>query len=345
MTIPAAMEFAEIVASQEILPVRTPREKVAILLLALGDPLGAKLLQSFGSVDVKSIMSSASSLGSIDRDDLETLVDDFAAQFAKTLGINTGFENVKGLVEQAFTPEQLNSMMGESPYTPHEPVWGKFLGGSENLLVPYFLDEHPQTVAYVLSNLDPDTAARCLAMLPREIRDTTAKRLLKLQPVAERPSRLIQDCLQEDLLSNSNSGLEEEGRVRLSTIMNKLDREQSAAIMDNLEQTRPDDAKILRGMIFSFEDIGKLTQAARLTLFDKVQTEQVIPALQGMAPEIKEAVLSAMGARARRMVEAELVNGTDQISKEGQVARRVIAALALAMAARGEIVLPTSGSA
>jgi flagellar motor switch protein FliG len=326
-------------------PARSGREKVAILLLALGKPLATKLLQSFDSQDVKAIMSSAQSLGKVDKDDLEQLVDEFAAQFAKTLGLSTDFRQVKSLVEQAFAPDQLNTMLGDVPLAPGEPIWRKFSGGSENVLVPYLLDEHPQTVTYVLTNLDAELAARCLAMLPRDLRDSVARRMLKLQAVPEKTSDVLQACMQQDLLSRSDAGAEDAGRSRVASIMNKLDRDQSEAILESLMAARPEEAKKLRGMIFSFEDLGKLSQPHRLSLFDKVATEQVIPALRGMDAAFKEMVLSAMGARARRMVEAELQGDTGQVTKETQAARRAIADLAISMAARGDIALPSGEEA
>lgn len=319
---------------------RPGREKVAIVLLALGNDLGPKMLQKFKSAEIKHIMDSASELGTVDKDDLDLLVDEFAAQFAKSLGLSTGFDEVRGLVEQAFSPSELDSMFGTSIRKPGEPVWNKFAVGSENALVPYLLDEHPQTIAYVISKLDPDLSARCLSMLPGDLRDSTAMRLLKIQPVSEDISKIIDSCIERDLLSRSDAGLEEEGRRRLASLLNKLDREQSNAIFDSISSTRPDEAKHLRSMIFSFEDIGKLSQAARAVLFDKLQTEQVIAALRGMSAAIKEVALSSLGARARRMVEAELANDTGQLTKEGAAARRAVADTILAMAGRGELVLP-----
>ena len=321
-------------------PHRNAQEKVAILLLSLGNPLGPKLLQNLSAGDVKAVMESASTLGTIDRDDLESLVDDFAAQFAKALGIDTGLQTVRNLVEQAFSADQLASMLGSSPLAVVEPVWGKFQGGSENLLAPYLLDEHPQTAAFILSNLDPDVAARCLATLPREMREAAAKRLLDLRPVTDRASRLLQDCLQEDLLVKAEQGGDQQGVIRLATLMNRLDREQQAAMLEAIAASRPDAARELRGLVFSFEDIERLLQPARLTLFDKVPTEQVIPALRGMPAGFKEAVLSALSARSKRMVEAELQNDNGQVAKEGLAARRTIADLALQLAQRGEIALP-----
>ncbi|MFT3988578.1 FliG C-terminal domain-containing protein [Aestuariivirga sp.] len=320
---------------------RAAPERVAILLLALGNPLGTKLMQSFEPTDVKKIMESAASLGPIERGDLEGLVDDFAAQFARTLGLETGFEHVRSLVEQAFTPDQIDTMLGPARITPEDPVWRAFGEGSENALTPYLLDEHPQTIAYILCQLDPDLAARVLALLPRDARDGTARRLLKIQPVQPDVSAIVQQALREDLLNRSDAGLEDEGRRRVASLMNKLDREQAAAIVESLAATRPEEAKRLRGMIFSFDDLDRLTQSARLSLFDKIDTGQVVQALRGASLTLKESVLSALGARARRMVEAELANDTGAVTPDVHKARRAIAEAALAMAQRGEINLPS----
>jgi flagellar motor switch protein FliG len=324
---------------------RSVEEKVAILLLALGEPLGAKLLQNLDPADVRRIMDCAGSLEAIGRDDLERLIDEFSGHFAKSLGLNLDFQQVRNLAETAFPEGELERLLGQPRIVPREPVWSSFNAGSENMLVPYLLDEHPQTVAFVVSSLRSELAATCLAMLPRELRDSVTRRLLKLQPVREAASQILQDALQEDLLAKADSGQEEEGRKRLAALMNKMDRSQSTAILDSLMKSRPDEARELRKLIFAFEDIEQLSQPARLALFDKVQTERVIAALRGMPAEFKEAVLSSMGARARRMVEAELQGDTGQVTRDVIAARREIADLAIAMAARGELALPAAHEA
>ncbi len=321
---------------------RSGQEKVAILLLALGEQLGSKLLQKFDAGDVKSIMASASAIGPVDKNDLELLVDDFAAHFGKALGLGTDFESMRSLVAQAFSPSELNTMLGGPAVIAAEPVWTKFAMGAENTLVPYLLDEHPQTVAFVLSKLDSTFAARCLSILPGDFRITVARRLLRLQPVSEQVVAIVENRLRLDLLSRSDAGLETEGRSRLAEMLNKLDRDQSAAILDGVAAWRPEEALKLKKMVFSFEDLEQLSQGARLTLFDKLQTEQVILALRGVPAGLKEVSLAALGARARRMVEAELANDAGQKTKEGDAARNAIAATVLALAARGELELPSA---
>ena len=322
---------------------RSGREKVAILLLALGDKLGTQLLQKFDGREIKSIMGSASGLGRVEKEDLEYLVDDFAAHFAKAIGLGTDFGAVKSLVEQAFSPAELSKMLGSQIMQSGEPAWNKFQMGTENMIVPYLLDEHPQTIAFVLSKLDADLAARCLSILPGDFRITVARRLLKIQSAHPKIEAIVEAALQSDLLSKGDAGLEVQGRGRLAAMLNKLEREQSDEILAGVAAWKPDEAAKLKQMIFSFEDIGNLSQASRLAIFDKLQTEQVIAALTGMPAALKEIVLSSLGARARRMVEAELAGDKGARTKAGDAARGAIATMVLGMAQRGEIELPSGG--
>jgi flagellar motor switch protein FliG len=315
---------------------------VAILLLALGDKLGPQILQKFDSADVKAIMETATSISRVEKQDLDLLVDDFAAQFAKALGLGTDFEAVKSLVERAFSPGELSKMLGNQIMQAGEPVWRKFEAGMENALVPYLLDEHPQTIAFVLSRLDADLAARCLSILPGDFRITVARRLLKVQFVHDEILTMVEKALENDLLSKGDAGLEAEGRGRLAAMLNKLERDKSGEILAGVAAWKPEEAAKLKRMIFSFEDIGSLSQASRLALFDKLQSDQVVLALKGMDAAVKEVALSSLGARARRMVEAELASDKGVRTKEGDAARTAIVTRVLEMAQRGELELPSA---
>jgi flagellar motor switch protein FliG len=321
-------------------PDRPGPEKVAIVLLSLGNALGADLLQKFDASDVRDIVGSAEALGTLDKDDLELLVDDFAAQFGRALGIGTDFESMRRLAEQAFSPEKITSLL-EPPASPaHVPVWRRFDETNEDALLSYLLDQHPQTVTVILSKLETGFAARCLSRLPGDFRLTVAHRLLKLRPADHRALAAVESCLERDLLAKASASTDAEGRVRLAGLLNRLDRSLAADILESVAASSPREAGELRRMIFSFEDLPALSQASRLALFDKLHTEQIISALRGADPTLREAALSALGARARRMVESELGSDSLKPTKETERVRMEIAALALEMATRGEIELP-----
>ena len=92
-------------------------------------------------------------------------------------------------------------------------------------------------------------------------------------------------------------------------------------------------------MLFTFDDIVKLTAKARMLIFDQVPTDRTVMALKGSDVAFRELILSSLAGRTRRLVEHELSSGIPANQKEILEARRTITDLALDMAGRGEIEL------
>ncbi len=312
--------------------------KAAIILLAMGGSLGSQLMKGFESEDIKSFAATAASVTDVDPEFLNELVEEFSYEMSKPELLQGGDQKTRAFLTEALPAEQVNKILGKEEVV-FTPVWQKFTAGSENTLVPYLLDEHPQTIAFILTKLDLDLSARIVSLLPRDMRDSVTRRLLKMQTVESEPSKVVQNCLQADLLMQADTGLEKEGRTRMATLLNKMDKEQVDLILDGLKAVRPAEAAAIRRLLFSFDDILKLDQKYRLILFDKVQTEQVMLALRGADAALKETILSSLGARARRMIEAELTGGETEVTKEVAAARQSIAEMALKLAASGEIVI------
>ena len=134
----------------------------------------------------------------------------------------------------------------------------------------------------------------------------------------------------------------DEARARIAEIINGLEPADAEDVMKALETARPQDAKAVRSMLFSFIDLPRLSQRARALLFDKLSTDLVVMALRGTDAEFREAALSAMAARSRRLVESELADALDTPPAEIAKARKEMVKIVLAMAQNGELELPSN---
>jgi len=322
---------------------RTQAEKVAILLASLDNTIAVDLLKRFAPADVRQIVESSGHLGSLNSGDVEPLIDEFTTEFVEALGISAGSTEIISLLEAAFPAKELAAIMGKDQPEEGESVWVKFKTGLETTLVPYLLDEGEQTTAVVLSRLPPDLSARCIALLPRGISKNVVSRMLSLNDVAAVAIKALEATLAEDFFTVA-AGKDKSSKIdKMAAVVNKLDRQQSSDLLEDLAKTNPEEMKTLRKMIFMFEDIEKLEQKFRTRLFDRVPTELVIPALFSAEAGLKEGILSSLGARARRMVESELQGDTSQPRKDTVTARRKIADLAVQMIRSGDIEIPESG--
>ena len=109
--------------------------------------------------------------------------------------------------------------------------------------------------------------------------------------------------------------------------------------MRALEQASPKDAAIVKGMLFSFNDLPRLSERARALLFDRASIDIVVMALRGTDAEFRDTVLSSMPSRGRRLVEGELSSGANAPPRDITKARKAIADIVLGMASRNEIEL------
>ena len=114
---------------------------------------------------------------------------------------------------------------------------------------------------------------------------------------------------------------------RLAEIMNKLERQQMNDILDSLMQHRPKEARRVKKLLFTFEDIAQMTAANRGKLVDQIPTERTMLALRGADPTLQDIILSCLSGRSRRMIEQELSSGAPVPQKEIMAARRAIADL------------------
>ncbi|MBL8791308.1 MAG: flagellar motor switch protein FliG [Rhizobiales bacterium] len=325
---------------------RSSTEKVAILLASLDNSLAIELLKKLGAEDAKHILESSANLGPLTSGDVVPLVDEFANEFADALGISASRQQLMALLEAAFTSEEIASFLGRPTEKPSTFSWSRFTMGMESTLVPYLLDEHPQTAAYILSRLSADLAARCIELLPAALRASVTARLLRIEDVKKPVLDVLERVLQEDLFGERAAAAGGNDRLeRLANIINRLDRAQADAIITDIIKINPEDGAALRKLIFMFEDIPLLEQQHRAKLLDRVSTDLIIAALFGAEAELREAILSSLSARTRRMVESELPQGESQPRKDTVECRRKIAEAAIQAAKNGDITLPDTSAA
>ncbi len=320
-------------------------EKAAVLLLAMGKPVAGRLLKHFDPLELRKITLSAAELGAVQTPVLEALVEEFCAHFSNGVDLLGNAGEAEQLLTNAFPPEQVADILSDVLGSSQSSMWEKLVEIPEDVFAAYLLKEHPQTAAFILSKVNTNFAARITSQLPRDVRNQVMRRMLALEPVDEAALRSVEGILQQDLLASAARLSSASPHSRLAEIINKLDPDQMEDVVQSLAATRPKEAEALRRMLFSFDDMLKLSAKARAIVFDKIPTERVVRARRGTAAACRDAVLSSLTSRARRLVESELDSGGDVPPREVAKARRMIADLVLEMAQRNEIELAPAAEA
>jgi len=312
-------------------------EKAAALLLAMGKPLAARLLKHFDQLELRQITRAAAHLGAISTTLLESLIEEFTDSFSEGADLLGNAGEAEQLLNGALPPEQVADILSEVLGSSNSSLWERLANAPEAAFVAHLEKEHPQTAAFILSKVNSAYAAKVIGLFPRETRNDLLRRMIAPEPTSEEVLRIVESALQEDLLNNNAHASGAESRARIADIVNKLEPAEVEDVIQSISAVQPKEAAALKKMLFTFDDLLRLSARARAILFDAVPIDTVVLALRGTETVFRDEVLSSMASRARRLVESELSNSAAPPQREVAKARRAIADLVLKMAQRGEI--------
>jgi flagellar motor switch protein FliG len=326
----------------------TRPQKAAAILVAMGKPAAGRLLKFFKQDELKALIDGARMLRTIPQGELERIVGEFEAEFAEGAGLLDSADTMDTILNESFTPEEMKAILGQDQPKPIEskappPVWPSVEKLEAERVGAFLANEHPQTIALVLSNMSPQPAANALMTLAKPLRGEVVKRMLAMNNVPEQAKRIVEAQIRTRMLAENTTKDTTAGQIRVAGVLNELDKEDLEAVISEMQAAGTSDLEAIRARLFNFAHIVQLSQKSRVALFDGLSTDLVTLALRGCEPALAEAILSALGPRSRRMIESELASEAGNIPfAEIARARKNIASTAIRLASEGAVQLPGS---
>jgi len=319
-------------------------QRAAALLLAMERNTAQALLRHFSPDELREVTIAAARLGEVPHNTLDMMVEQFQQDFADASSLLGDEVHARELIGAAVTPDLVSSYLNSANSPGPVDVWKGLEGLPEKFLTTFLAEEHPLIVTYILSRLDSQFTAKLVAALPRDMRNAALVKLIAPPELSPAAVAVLENALRDVLLGGATGASADEARARIADIINGLEPSDAEDVMKALETARPQDARMVRNMLFSFLDLTRLNQRARALLFDKLSSDLVVMALRNTDAEFREAALSAMAARSRRLVEGELGTASNAKPAEISKARMEVVKIVLAMAAKGELELPSNES-
>jgi flagellar motor switch protein FliG len=323
----------------------TKAQKAAAVLVAMGKPSAGRLLRFFKHEELKALIEAARMLRTIPQSELENIVAEFEDEFTEGAGLLDSGDQMDTILNESLSPEEISVLMGWSKPSlmsdEAPPIWPELAELEPARLGALLMQEHPQTVAMVLSNLESQPAAAAVMTFDKKLRNEVLKRMLAMTTVQPAAKQLVENQLRKRLASDTVGKDVSASQTRVANLLNELDKDVSDQLVSDLEASGAEGIEEVKARLFSFDDVVLLDQKSRVTLFDGLSSELVTLALRGAEAGLAEAVLSAIGARSRRMIDSELTLPADSATP-GEIgkARKRIAAAAIALAATGALELP-----
>jgi flagellar motor switch protein FliG len=317
--------------------------KAAILMIILGDQTSAEILRQLDEDEVQAIGREVARITSISNDQAELVLEEFyQMSMARNFILKGGIDYAKKMMMTAFGPEQAKKLLDRLLKTLGSETanFDSLQKADPQQLAKFIHNEHPQTIALILSHLNASQAAGLLVSLPLEIRGDVALRMANLDQISPAIISKIASIIAEKLKALGELNRESYGGVRaVSEMFNRLDAGSCKEILENIEQSDPTLVETIRHLMFVFEDLLLVGPDAIKEVLGKVDRKILTVAMKGTSEQIKSHFLQAMSERGSEMLKEDMEALGPIKLKEVEAAQQQIIAVVRQLDADGTISL------
>ncbi|MEQ1947283.1 MAG: flagellar motor switch protein FliG [Bryobacteraceae bacterium] len=284
--------------------------KAAILMVMIGDEASSSILKELDEDEVQLISREIARVHSMTSEQAEGVLEEFYQMaVAHDYVIKGGVDYARKVLISAFGPEQAKRMLDRLMKSlGNETVSFDALQKIDPQQLAKFIHaEHPQTIALVLSHLNPTQAAGLLFSLPPEMRSDVALRMASLDQISPEIISKIANIIGMKLKSLGSMSRESYGGVTaVSEMFNRLDSNTAKDILDSIDNANPQLAESIRHLMFVFEDLMLLDVNAVKEVLAKVDRKVLTVALKGTNEKMREHMLQAMSQRGADMLREDM---------------------------------------
>ena len=318
----------------------TGTEKAAIFMLALGEEYTAKIFEHMDDEEILALSQTMATLGKVNANVVERLFVDFAEQMSSSGSLVGSQESTERmLIKAGMSKEKIEQIMEEIRGPAGRTMWEKLANVNEEILANFLQKEYPQTVAVVMSKITTDHAGKVLALLPESFAMEVIHRMLRMETVQKDVLDDVEKTLRQEFMSNLARTQRRDSHEHMAEIFNHLDRAAEAKFMEALEKTVPESAEKIRSLMFTFEDLQKITPAGIQQIIRASDKEKLPAALKGATETLRDLFFSNMSERAAKIMREDMAAMGPVRLKDVEEAQSHIVGVAKDLEARGEITI------
>lgn len=320
-------------------------QKAAILMIALGPEKSANVFKHLKEDEIEELTLEIANTRSVSPQLKEDVLEEFyqvclAQQYIAEGGIGYARELLEKALGDEKAQDVITKLTASLQVRPFE-----FIRKTDAAQILNFIqDEHPQTIAMILSYLPSAQAALVVGALPPEKQADVAKRIAMMDRTSPDVIKEVENVLERKLSSLINQDYTIAGGVdAIVEILNSVDRGTEKHIMESLEIEEPELADEIRKKMFVFEDILLLDDRAIQRVLREVENSDLGIALKGANEEVQAAIFKNLSKRLAAMIQEDMEYMGPVRMKDVEEAQQKIVAIIRKLEDAGEIVISRGG--
>jgi flagellar motor switch protein FliG len=323
-------------------------EKSTAILLSLGVEASSRVLQYLGEAEIERLLLSISDSGTVQGDARRTALEEaYALSLSGVEMMGGGAEYTRQLLSRAVGPRRGAEILERISARQQLSSFEMLRNANSAEVAVLLQDEHPQTIALVLSYLEAKLAADILTQMPNDVQVQVTLRLARMDRVSPQVVQVVERNLKQKLSGVlSAADFRATGGVSfLVKMLNQVDRDVQKRIFETLEPTDPKLVEEIRESLFTFDDLQKLDDRTMQRVLREISKTDLVLSLKAAPETLKDQIFKNMSERARESLKEELEIFGPQLAKDVYGAQRRIVDAVRALEDAGEIVIAGGGGA
>jgi flagellar motor switch protein FliG len=315
-------QYASPEDEEDDIPIMT---KVAILFVALGQEVAGEVMKFLTDFEIEEITQSIANLKTVTVEMQDKVLEEFEQHLLAGEWISQGgMDFARGALERAVGPRKAQEILDRVASTVSSGFY-MLKNVSPEQVAPFITNEHPQTIALILSQLDPAQAAGILTHLPERTQADVTYRIATMENITPAVLKEIEESLEQNLRDILGGNQDVGGPKVVADILNLTGSTVEKNVLDQMDAQDPETAEAVRNLMFVFADISKLSDREIQTLMREVDQKDLVVALKGSEEDVKEKILGNMSERVRTFISEEMeFLGPMRLSEVEEVQLRIV---------------------
>ncbi len=321
------------------------KEKVAILLITLGPQKSADIFKHLNDEEIEELTLQIANMRMVSPEEKKNIIEEFyqiclAQEYISEGGINYA----KEVLERALGSDKAINIISKLTSSLHVKPFEFIRKADPEQLLNYIQNEHPQTIALILSYLSPSQSGEILSSLPIEKQTDVTRRIATMDRTSPEVVREIENVLESKFSNIMAQDFTSTGGIQaVVDILNSVDRGTEKYIMEDLDIKDAELSEEIRKRMFAFEDIISLDNRSIQRVIREIENSQWAIALKGASEEVKNLIFVNMSKRLVEMIKEDIEFMGPVRIRDIEDAQQEIVNVIRKLEEDGEIITPRGG--
>lgn len=321
------------------------KQKAAAIIISLGAEDASKIYKYLKEDEVEQLTYEISRLQHLSASTMEsTLKDFYDVCLTQKVITEGGLEYAKNVLEKAFGAQTATSLLERVTKTLRSKSFDFIRKADYKNLLSIIQNEHPQTIALILSYARADQASAVIAELPKEKRINVVERIAKMDRTSPEIIKYVEEELEKKFNSIVSVDFTEIGGVNyVADVMNNMDRSNEKYIFDELNKKDAKLADEIRMRMFVFEDIVTMDSMSIQRFLREVEGKDLVYAIKGSNKEVSDMLFANMSTKMGETIKSELEFTHNIRMRDVEEAQQRIVSVIRRLEEEGELIIAKSG--